>query len=162
MAGRAGYFDVFASFWSSRAEVKKIWFSLFTPQVGARDEELLAPSEREEVLNVLSSLRAKFPKVYLPDAVLQGLRRPPRAPDECIFARTTASFTADLKSRITPCQFGGTPDCSQCGCFASAGLKGGGDKRLLGFVDVSWHFRTADGDGKPADRMHQDTRWNTS
>ena len=156
MAGRAGYFDVFASFWSSRAEVKKIWFSLFTPQVGAADEELLAPSEREEVLNVLSSLRAKFPKVYLPDAVLQGLRRPPRAPDECIFARTTASFTADLKSHITPCQFGGTPDCTQCGCFASAGLKAVGDKRLLGFVPVHSLYRASDAVGKAAARMFRD------
>src|SRR5947209_1289435 len=156
MAGRAGYFDEFTSFWSSRAEVKKIWFSLFTPQVGARDEETLQPSEREEVLNALSALRAKFPKVYLPDAVLQGLRRPPRAPDECIFARTTASFTADLKSRITPCQFGGTPDCTLCGCFASAGLKAVGDKRLLGFVPASSLYRASDAIGKTAARMFRD------
>src|SRR5437764_5569360 len=156
MAGRAGYFDEFASFWSERSEVKKIWFSLFTPQVGARDEELLGPSEREEVLKVLSSLRAKFPKVFLPDAVLRGLRRPPRAPDECIFARTTASFTADLKSRITPCQFGGTPDCTQCGCFASAGLKAVGDKRLLGFVPVHSLYRASDAVGRAAARMFRD------
>ena len=153
MAGRAGYFEEFTSFWSARAEVKKIWFSLFTPQVGARDEELLGPSEREEVLNALAALRAKFPKVYLPDAVLQGFRRPPRAPDECIFARTTVNVTADLKSRITPCQFGGTPDCTQCGCFASAGLKAVGDHRVLGFVPVSTLYRASDAFGKTAARM---------
>ena len=26
-------------------------------------------------------------------------------------------------TRITPCQFGGTPDCAECGCMASAGLE---------------------------------------
>ena len=32
------------------------------------------------------------------------------------------SVSADLETRITPCQFGGRPDCENCGCIASAGL----------------------------------------
>jgi MoaA/NifB/PqqE/SkfB family radical SAM enzyme len=152
MAGRAGYFEEFAAFWSARPEVWKIWFSLFTPQVGAEDEERLGPAEREEVLGVLASLPAKFPKVYMPDAVLRGFRRPPRAPDECIFARTTVNFTADLKSRVKPCQFGGTPDCTQCGCFASAGLKAVADHKLFGFVPVGALYRASDAVGKTAAR----------
>jgi len=55
-------------------------------------------------------------------ALLQGYLNPPSAPGECIFAQTTACVSADLKTPITPCQFGGKPDCRQCGCMASAGL----------------------------------------
>src|SRR5438128_141089 len=39
MAGRAGYLEEFVRFWSARDEIKQIWFSLFTPQVGAQDAE---------------------------------------------------------------------------------------------------------------------------
>ena len=38
-------------------------------------------------------------------------------PDIC-----SVNYTADLKSRVEPCVFGGDPDCSQCGCSISAGL----------------------------------------
>jgi hypothetical protein len=32
------------------------------------------------------------------------------------------NYSADLKTRVQPCFFGGDPDCSQCGCAVSAGL----------------------------------------
>jgi hypothetical protein len=32
------------------------------------------------------------------------------------------NYTADLKTTVEPCVFGGDPDCSQCGCSISAGL----------------------------------------
>src|SRR5919204_334741 len=51
---------------------------------------------------LLPALRPKFPKVYLRDETLGGFRRPPRTPDECIFARTTVNYTADLRTRIKP------------------------------------------------------------
>lgn len=148
MTGRAGYFEEFVSFWSSRSEVKRIWFSLFTPQVGADDEEILSPQERAEVLGELARLRPLFPKVYLPDEVIEGFLNPPSSPEECLFARTTLSVTADLKSQITPCQFGGNPDCSQCGCLASAGMKAVSDHRLLGFVPIRALFNASDRIGK--------------
>ena len=56
----------------------------------------------------------------------------PTHPSECIFAQTTECVSADLQTRITPCQFGGTPDCSNCGCMASAGLAAVGRHRLGG------------------------------
>jgi hypothetical protein len=34
----------------------------------------------------------------------------------------SANYSADLKSRVEPCVFGGEPDCSQCGCAISSGL----------------------------------------
>ena len=136
MTRRPKYLGEFVSFWSARDEVKQIWFSLFTPQVGADDEEILTPRQRQAVLQELAELRPAFPKLYLPDAVIKGYLKPPQKPAECIFSRTTLNLTADLQSRITPCQFGGTPDCSQCGCIASAGLQAIGDYRLLGFLPL--------------------------
>ena len=144
MAARANSFREFLSFWSGRSEVRKIWFSLFTPQVGEEVEEILSPQEREAILDDLIELRGLFPKLYLPDQVIEGYRRPPASPDECIFSRTTMSITADLRSKIAPCQFGGNPDCSQCGCMASAGLKAIGDHRVLGMLPVKSIYKTSD------------------
>ncbi len=148
MVGRAGYFEEFLSFWSARPEVRKVWFSLFTPQIGAEDDEILTPDERAKALSELAVLRERFPKLDLPNLVIEGFRKPPQSPAECIFARTTLSVTADLQNRITPCQFGGNPDCSQCGCFASAGLKAVGDYRLMGFVPLRSIFYASDAIGK--------------
>lgn len=145
MAARPNSFRDFLSFWSARSEVSKIWFSLFTPQVGEAVEEILSPQERAATLDELIELRSLFPKLYLPGEVVAGYRRPPASPGECIFARTTLSVTADLRSRITPCQFGGNPDCSQCGCMASAGLKAIGDYRVLGVLPVKSIYKTSDG-----------------
>ena len=153
MTARPGYFEQFLSFWSARPEVKKIWFSLFTPQVGAVAEEILSADDRAQVLTELSELRRVWPKLYLPDAVVCGYRRPPQSPSECIFARTTLSFTADLKSTITPCQFGGTPDCTRCGCMASAGLKAVGDHRVLGVFPVRALYEASDAIGKRTARL---------
>lgn len=160
MTGRVGYFEAFLDFWSSRPEVQKIWFSLFTPQIGSRSEEILSPSERVEVLKELAQLRPMFPKLDLRDAILEGLRNPPPSPAKCIFARTTLSITADLKSRITPCQLGGNPDCSQCGCIASAGLKGVGDYRLMGFIPLKLIFNISDRVGQIMSKFSGNLRSN--
>jgi sulfatase maturation enzyme AslB (radical SAM superfamily) len=153
MLGRPGYFEEFLAFWSARPEIKKVWFSLFTPQINADDQEILSRDERRELLRELAALRARFPKLELPDSVIKGYLDPPVSPEECIFARTTFNVTADLASRITPCQFGGTPDCSQCGCLASAGLKAIGDHRLLGFVPLRSIFKVSEQIGKNVGRV---------
>jgi len=152
-AAGARYFEEFLSFWSARPEVRKIWFSIFTPQVGEEATEILPPDEREAVLEEIARLRPQFPKLYMPDVVLNGYRKPPQSPKECIFARTTFSITADLEGRITPCQFGGNPDCSQCGCIASAGLKSIGDYQLFGVLPVKSIFFASDRVGRTVGRM---------
>jgi MoaA/NifB/PqqE/SkfB family radical SAM enzyme len=148
MTLRPHYLEEFVSFWSAKDEVKQIWFSLFTPQVGAEDEEILRAHERQTVLRELADLRPAFPKLFLPDAVIKGYIKPPKTPAECVFSQTTLNLTADLQGRITPCQFGGTPDCSQCGCIASAGLQAIADHRLFGFVPVRALFTTSSRIGK--------------
>ncbi len=152
-AAGARYFEEFLSFWSARPEVNKIWFSIFTPQVGEEATEILPPDEREAVLEEIARLRSLFPKLYMPNVVLDGYRRPPKSPKECIFARTTFSITADLEGRITPCQFGGNPDCSQCGCIASAGLKSIGDYQVFGVLPVKSIFFASDRVGRIVSRM---------
>ena len=153
MLARPHYFEEFISFWSDRSEVRRIWFSFFTPQRGVSVEENLSAFEREEVLAELLQLRERFPKAYLPDYVLAGYRKPPQSPSDCIFARTTINFTADLKNRISPCQFGGEPDCAQCGCIASAGLNSIGEKRLLKVLPVRTIYQASDAIGKRAAKL---------
>jgi sulfatase maturation enzyme AslB (radical SAM superfamily) len=150
MTRQPDYFRKFLEFWTPKAEVKKVWFSIFTPQVGASDQEILTQDERAAVLNELSQLRKGFPKLDLLDSVIEGYRNPPASPEECIFSQTTVNYTADLKSRISPCQFGGNPDCSQCGCIASAGLSAIGSHKLFGALKVGTIFKASTKIGKAA------------
>jgi MoaA/NifB/PqqE/SkfB family radical SAM enzyme len=144
MTQRDGYLEEFLSFWSAKSEVKKVWFSLFTPQVGATDEEILDPATRKRVIDELELLKLKFPKLDLPKEVIEGYRRPPASPDDCIFSRTTLNLTANLEDRVVPCQFGGTPDCSQCGCMASAGLAAVGEYKLFGVMPLRKIYNLSD------------------
>jgi hypothetical protein len=64
--------------------------------------------------------------------MLKELLAPPSSPSRCIFARTTRTISADLKTRVEPCQFGGDPDCSRCGCIASMGLAAIGNYKVAG------------------------------
>src|SRR5688572_19817528 len=137
MTERAGYLKEFVDFWSSRKETGKIWISLFTPQVGETSYEILPREARHSVVAELLELGKKYPKLAMPKEVLAGYTNPPASPDRCIFARTTTTITADLRNRVTPCQFGGTPDCSQCGCMASAGLKAVADYRLPAGIQLA-------------------------
>jgi hypothetical protein len=68
--------------------------------------------------------------------MLDGLVKPPASPEDCIFARTTHCLSADLQTVVTPCQLGGTPDCSSCGCLAAAVLTAVGRYRLPGGIPV--------------------------
>src|SRR5262245_2527741 len=129
---RDGYIEEFLRFWSAREEVEKMWCSLYTPQVGEVSEERLRPVDRERVVNDLLALRLKFPKLALPKGLIEVYANPPDSPNECVFARTTMTISADLTTKITPCQFGGNPDCSNCGCIASAGLAAVARHQLFG------------------------------
>jgi MoaA/NifB/PqqE/SkfB family radical SAM enzyme len=140
MLSRPRYLHDFADFWSRCPKARKIWFSLFTPQEGEFTEERLTPEDRIFAVEQLADIALRFPKVDMPRAVLNGYRRPPVSPADCIFAQSTICVSADLETRITPCQFGGKPVCSECGCMASAGLASIGRYELAGFVPVSAVF----------------------
>jgi MoaA/NifB/PqqE/SkfB family radical SAM enzyme len=133
---RAGYLNEFLRFWSHHPEVEKIWISLYTPQIGEVSAERLSPADREQVVADLMALRLRYPKLKMPKGLIEAYANPPQSPDECVFALTTRTISADLETRITPCQFGGTPDCSNCGCMASAGLAAVARHRLFGFIPI--------------------------
>jgi MoaA/NifB/PqqE/SkfB family radical SAM enzyme len=137
MLARPGYLSEFARFWSDREEIRKIWFSIYTPQEGEASAERLLPQDRDTLLDELSATAARFPKVHLPRLVIDGYRNPPRSPEECTFARLTTCVSADLTTRITPCQFGGKPACEECGCIASAGLHALAGTKLGGLLPLS-------------------------
>jgi hypothetical protein len=122
MMKRSGYLEEFLEFWCPRVEIRKIWMSMFTPQRGAADPECLSSGERVQAVEDLIRLRRLFPKLDMGEGTLREFNHPPNSPDECLFSRTTLNVSADLKTKISPCQFGGDPDCSRCGCMASMAL----------------------------------------
>lgn len=148
IAGRPGYLDEFLAFWCPRPEIAKVWFSIFTPQRGATDPEILTPSQRAATIAHLQRLRVQYSKLDMHEAVLQELASPPRNPGDCIFARTTKIISADLNTQVTPCQFGGVPDCAQCGCIASMGLAAVGHHRVAGPLTAGQIFMASDRVGK--------------
>jgi hypothetical protein len=140
MTEREGYLRDFMDFWSARPETEKIWFSLFTPQIGEQSYEILPPEARRQVVHDLLEIREQYPKLGMTKETIEEFLCPPSTPRECIFANTTRTISADLKTRVSPCQFGGNPDCSQCGCIASAGLNSIGKRLLPGGIQVGWVY----------------------
>ena len=136
MTGRPGYLAEFMEFWEPRPEVAKVWMSIYTPQRGEVSSERLTAADRAAVVADLLDLRTRFPKLDLAKGLIEAYLEPPASPAKCTFARTTETISADLTTRITPCQFGGNPDCSQCGCIASAGLHAVARHKLGGLVRV--------------------------
>jgi sulfatase maturation enzyme AslB (radical SAM superfamily) len=122
MMKRPGYLREFMQFWTPRPEIRKVWLSLFTPQVGDDLPEILTQTERMQVIAELLVLRKEFPKLEMPEGLVRQFASPPHRPEDCVFALTTKVLSADLATKVTPCQYGGTPDCSACGCMASMGL----------------------------------------
>ena len=102
IASRPGYLQEFLEFWCARPQVNKVWFSLFTPQRGATDVEILSPMQRLEVMEELFRLRVLYPKLDMQERVIKEIATPPQNPEECIFARTTQTISADLTTQITP------------------------------------------------------------
>jgi len=143
MMQRPGYLDEFLAFWTPQEEIRKVWFSIFTPQVGDELPEILTSGERARVVREMKELRVRYPKLDMAPELIDQFETPPSSPEDCIFAQTTATISADLKTRITPCQFGGTPDCSQCGCMASMGLAAIGAHKLGGFMPVGKIFNAS-------------------
>jgi MoaA/NifB/PqqE/SkfB family radical SAM enzyme len=143
MMKRPGYLRDFLEFWTPRPEIHRVWFSLFTPQVGDELPEMLIPSERMQAIAEMLELRPEFPKLDMREGLIRQLAAPPHSPRDCVFAQTTAILSADLKTQVKPCQFGGNPDCSSCGCIASMGLAAVAAHRLGGFLPVGAIFRAS-------------------
>ncbi len=143
MMKRPGYLAEFLKFWTPRREIKKVWFSLFTPQVGDQMPEILGSEERARAIADMTQLRKQYPKLDMPEAVIRQFASPPHSPKDCVFALTTQTLSADLRTKITPCQFGGNPDCASCGCIASMGLASLAAHKLGGILSVGTIFKAS-------------------
>jgi hypothetical protein len=75
--------------------------------------------------------------------LIRQFATPPHSPQECVFALTTQTISADLETKIVPCQFGGKPDCASCGCIASMGLAAVAAHKLGGFIPVGAIFKAS-------------------
>jgi MoaA/NifB/PqqE/SkfB family radical SAM enzyme len=139
MMERPGYLDEYVAFWSARSEVNRVWVSVYTPQIGEQSAEMLLPADRETLARELPLMYKKFPKFLFTKGMGEALLRPPTDPDDCLFAKMSANYSADLKSRVEPCVFGGTPDCSQCGCTISSALHWIKTEKVVGPLKVG-HF----------------------
>jgi len=143
MMKRPGYLREFLEYWTPKAEVRKVWFSLFTPQVGDQLPEMLQPHERRQAIADMLALRKEFPKLDMPEGMVRQFASPPSSPKDCVFALTTQTLSADLKTKIVPCQFGGNPDCGSCGCIASMGLAAVAAHKWGGIIPVGAIFKAS-------------------
>jgi MoaA/NifB/PqqE/SkfB family radical SAM enzyme len=139
MLARDGYLEEYVAFWSARPEVDRVWVSVYTPQIGEQSAEMLTQSDREKLARELPALAKRYKKLLFTEDLAKAFLNPPKNPDDCVFARMSANYSADLRSRVEPCVFGGTPDCSQCGCAISSGLHWVRTVKVAGPVKVD-HF----------------------
>lgn len=157
MARRPGYLEEFVAFWSARPEVETIRISLFTPQVGEMKEEVLLPADRKRVVEELGRIHAKYPKIEIKGKMLDVYLKPPSSPQKCIFSQITRCVSSDLQSLVLPCQFGGTPDCSQCGCAATMGFEAVGRASIAG-IRLGAIFRVSRRVGRVVNRVRESLR----
>jgi MoaA/NifB/PqqE/SkfB family radical SAM enzyme len=150
---RDGYLREFLDFWQANPNTRLIWISLYTPQTGELSTERLTKADRERVIADLSRMRKHYSKLQMLDGILKVYATPPNSPENCIFAQTTECLSSDLERKITPCQFGGKPDCQNCGCIASAGLEAIGRHRMKGGITVGKIFYASLAVGRTVARM---------
>jgi MoaA/NifB/PqqE/SkfB family radical SAM enzyme len=153
MLQRSGYMEDFVACWSDRPEVDNIWVSLYTPQRHEQTSEMLTARDRELVARELPVLRRKYPKLLMHERIAEALRTPPRAPRECLFSKMSANYSADLKTRVEPCIFGGDPDCSQCGCAATSGLDALKNAKVAGPLKAGHLVRASIAIGSAVNRL---------
>ncbi len=164
MLERDGYLEEYVSFWNARPEVNRIWVSVYTPQLGEQTPEMLTPEHRVTLAKELPALATRYPKLLFNKGIAEALVRPPKNPADCVFAKMSANYSADLETRVEPCVFGGNPDCSQCGCAASSGLHWIRGVRIAGPLKVGHFIQNSVRIGRLSNRLRtreiEPPRWN--
>jgi MoaA/NifB/PqqE/SkfB family radical SAM enzyme len=165
MLARPGYLEEYVSFWSAQAEVNRIWVSVYTPQIGEQSTEMLTPDDRVLLARGLPSLAKQYRKLLVTEGMADAILHPPSDPEDCLFSKMSANYSADLQSRVEPCVFGGTPDCSQCGCSISSALHWIRTIKVIGPLKVDHFVRGSIGVGKMMNRFRSHStgpqRWNS-
>lgn len=127
-----GYMDRYLEFWSARPEVRNIWVSIYTPQLEEESAERLTPENRTQLAAYFNALNGRYKKLTMHKGLMDAFLDPPTSPSSCLFSKLSVNYTADLKTRVEPCVFGGSPNCAECGCSISLGLHWLGDYRVVG------------------------------
>jgi MoaA/NifB/PqqE/SkfB family radical SAM enzyme len=165
MLARPDYLQEYVAFWNVRPEVDHIWVSVYTPQIGEQSAEMLTAEDRETLARHLPSLRQQYPKLLVTDGMAEAILHPPSDPDDCLFSKMSANYSADLQSRVEPCVFGGAPDCSQCGCSISSALHWIRTINLAGPVKVDHFVRSSIAVGSLMNRLRcgaiRPSRWHS-
>jgi hypothetical protein len=104
--------------------------------MGEQSAECLRPEDRERIAAELPELGRVYPKLLLPKGMAQAFVKPPESPQHCLFSKMSLNFSADLRTHVEPCVFGGTPDCSQCGCSISSALHWIRDIQIAGPLTI--------------------------
>lgn len=161
-----GYLEEYVSFWSGRPEVDHIWVSLYTPQLDEESPEKLTLENRQQIALSLPILARKYPKFLMNEGIAHALLHPPENPGDCLFAKMSANYSADLATRVEPCVFGGTPNCAECGCAASSGLHWIRSVGVAGPLRVGHFVRGSIGVGSLVNRLRgsrvRPSRWGSS
>jgi MoaA/NifB/PqqE/SkfB family radical SAM enzyme len=165
MLARPGYLEEYVSFWNAQAEVNRIWVSVYTPQIGEQSAETLTRADRQVLAEKLPLLAKQYPKLLMTEGMAEAIIAPPSKPEDCLFSKMSANYSADLQSRVEPCVFGGTPDCSQCGCSISSALHWIRTIKVAGPLKVDHFVRGSIGVGKMVNRFRSHPappqRWNS-
>ena len=155
MLARPDYLQDYVRFWGNRSEVHRIWVSFYTPQSGEESAERLSPAQRQQAAYELARLRKIYPKLLTPTGYAQALLHPPQSPSKCTFSRLSRNYSADLRTHVEPCVFGGNPDCAQCGCSASAGAHWVSNMRVAGPIRAGHLLRASMSIGSAFARMQR-------
>jgi MoaA/NifB/PqqE/SkfB family radical SAM enzyme len=143
MLSRPSYLEEYVAFWNARPEVDHIWVSLYSPQIDEQSAERLTTEDRERIARELPPLRKAYPKLLLPEGMARAFVNPPKKPDDCLFSKMSMNYSADLRSHVEPCVFGGNPDCSQCGCSISSALHWIREVKIAGPLRVGHMVRAS-------------------
>ena len=153
MLSRPTYLEEYVAFWNARPEVDHIWVSLYSPQVGEDSPERLTPENRQQIATTLPDLCSTYQKLLVPEGMARAFITPPNSPRECTFSKMSTNYSADLRTHVEPCVFGGNPDCTQCGCSISSALHWIRDLNVAGPLKVDHLVRSSLAIGSAVSKM---------
>lgn len=150
---KEGYMDRYLDFWSARPEVDRIWMSVYTPQAGEESAERLTERNRRQLGKYLGAVAGRYPKLTMHRGLVDAFLNPPANPSDCIFSKLSVNYTADLRTRVEPCVFGGAPECAECGCSMSLGMHWLGEFKLGGGLQAKHLIRGSLAIGRVSNRI---------
>jgi MoaA/NifB/PqqE/SkfB family radical SAM enzyme len=156
LRARDSYFEEYVAFWDAQSEVDHLWVSLYSPQIDEESAERLTDDDRQWIAQTLPPLQRKYPKLLFPDGMARAFVTPPENPNRCLFSKLSTNYSADLRTRVEPCVFGGNPDCSQCGCSISGALHWIRERKIFGPIKAGHLVEASLGIGLAVNRLRRD------